>query len=267
MYRAHESERPNPLFRDPFARRLAGERGEQILRQFRNQARHEWAYVARTWLFDSFVRERVAEGVDMVINLAAGLDTRPYRMELPSSLRWIEIDLPELLAYKESILSNEAPVCRLERISADLSDATTRRAIFERLGAEARKVLVLSEGLLIYLGADGASGLAQDLAAQKSFRWWVFDIASPALMKMLQKQIGQQLDRANATLRFGPAEGPWFFENLGWRVLDVRGSLKSAAKVMKLPLLLRFFSLFPEQPRNGKGFWAGTCLLENKESA
>jgi len=39
----------------------------------------------------------------MVVNLAAGLDARPYRMSLPASLQWIEVDLPEILAYKEKI--------------------------------------------------------------------------------------------------------------------------------------------------------------------
>jgi O-methyltransferase involved in polyketide biosynthesis len=36
----------------------------------------------------------------MMVNLCAGLDARPYRMTLPSPLQWIEVDLPDLLAYK-----------------------------------------------------------------------------------------------------------------------------------------------------------------------
>jgi len=55
----------------------------------------------------------------MVVNLAAGLDTRPYRMALPSGLQWIEIDLPELLAYKAETLAGETLACRLERVALD----------------------------------------------------------------------------------------------------------------------------------------------------
>ena len=57
-----------------------------------------WPWVARTYLFDQFISEQVAQGVDMVVNLAAGLDARPYRMDLPASLKWVEVDLPELLS-------------------------------------------------------------------------------------------------------------------------------------------------------------------------
>jgi methyltransferase, putative, TIGR00027 family len=267
MYRARESERPEALFRDPFARRLAGDRGTQILQQFRHQDRSEWAYTIRTFLFDSFVRERLAEGVDLVINLAAGLDARPYRMELPPDLRWVEVDLPEILAYKTAILRGETPKCRLEREACDLSDASARRALLQRLGASAKKALILSEGLLIYLGADGATALAEDLSAQKSFRWWVFDIANPGLLKMLQKQIGKELAAANAPLLFAPPEGPWFFEPFGWKVADVRGSLKHAAKHIKLRFMFRLFAKFPEKLPPKKGIWAGICLLENTKSA
>ena len=59
----------------------------------------------------------------MVVNLAAGLDACPYRMDLPSSLQWIEVDLPEILAHKEELLRDEKPVCQLKRVRRDLSDA------------------------------------------------------------------------------------------------------------------------------------------------
>lgn len=263
MYRARESERPGALFHDPYARRLAGERGEQITHEMKNQDKNAWAYVIRTLLFDAFISERLADGVDMVVNLAAGLDTRPYRMDLPASLHWVEVDLPDILSYKESILDYERPKCRLDRVALDLADGEGRRALFQRLASESKKALILSEGLLIYLDAGEARTLASDLSNHPSFRWWAIDIASPGLLKMMQKQVGATLERANAPLKFAPAEGPWFFEPTGWKVIEARGSLKGAAKVMKLPLLLRFFALFPDNPRAGNQIWAGTCLLEN----
>ena len=71
------------LFRDPFARKLAGERGEQIAKDLLAGQRYEWPYTARTVRFDQIITEQIKQGTDMVINLAAGLDTRPYRMDLP----------------------------------------------------------------------------------------------------------------------------------------------------------------------------------------
>jgi len=153
IYRGRENRRQDALFRDPFAERLAGERGESIARQMRAHDEHEWAWVMRTVLYDRFIAGQIAAGVDMVVNLAAGLDARPYRMSLPPSLEWIEVDLPDLLDYKERILAEEKPACRLERIRLDLSDVPARRQLFARLGERAGNALVITEGLLIYLTA------------------------------------------------------------------------------------------------------------------
>src|SRR5471030_2552921 len=81
IYRARESERPDALFNDPYSRQLAGELGEQIAGEMQKGMRYEWPFISRTVSFDRIVNERVADGVDMVINLAAGLDTRPYRLD------------------------------------------------------------------------------------------------------------------------------------------------------------------------------------------
>ncbi len=72
--------------------------------------------------------------MDLVLNLAAGLDTRPYRMALPQSLQWIEVDLPDLLDYKEDLLKGERPNCALERMRLDLSDRVSRQELFSMVG-------------------------------------------------------------------------------------------------------------------------------------
>ena len=100
--RAHESQRKAPAFLDPLAGGLAGARGEAIARSFPNAAAVEWAVVLRTAALDRLIEEALAQGVDTVVNLGAGLDTRPYRLNLPKSLRWIEIDLPPLIDSKNS---------------------------------------------------------------------------------------------------------------------------------------------------------------------
>src|SRR3954451_2186659 len=78
VYRARETARPDAVFRDPLAERMAGERGEQIAAQMSFSEKHTWSWITRTYLFDQYVTEQVRQGVDLVINLAAGLDTRPY---------------------------------------------------------------------------------------------------------------------------------------------------------------------------------------------
>jgi len=89
--------------------------------------------------------------------------------------------------------------------------------LFQRLGEEAKRVLVVSEGLIIYFQADGVAELSRDLSAPFSFRLWVTDLASPALLKMLQKAIGGPLVEAGSPLKFAPDEDPEFFARYAGR--------------------------------------------------
>src|SRR5438309_2342903 len=141
-------------------------------------------WVIRTFLFDHFISEAIAGGADTIINLAAGLDARPYRMNLPPALKWVEVDLPPLLSYKEEILRADKPNCRLERIPADLGDRAARQELFEHLDASAKNALVITEGLLIYLTPEDARAFADDLAERRSFHRWVLDVVSPGLLRM-----------------------------------------------------------------------------------
>lgn len=264
VYRAQESERPDAHFHDPFARKLAGERGEQIAKSMPLGRDNSWSMVTRTVLGDRILNEQVRSGVDMVINLAAGLDSRPYRMQLPPALKWIEVDLPEILAYKEEILRNDKPVCQLERIRLDLSNTTARRDLFAELGRRASNVLVNTEGLLIYLNAEDVAGLAKDLAAPASFQSWMLDIASPGLLKMLAKRMSKQLAQS-APFKFAPPQGTDFFAPYGWKPAEVHSLLKNGAKLKRLPFFLRFFAVFPETPKSRRDRpWSAVCLM-NKQ--
>jgi methyltransferase (TIGR00027 family) len=125
VYRAEESERPDALFRDPLARRLAGERGFRIARRMSREHYIRWALSVRTVVVDRMIAELLADGVDTIVNLGAGLDTRPYRLELPHSLKWFEIDFPHMIQYKNQQLADHKRRCQLTRIAADLTDRNT----------------------------------------------------------------------------------------------------------------------------------------------
>jgi methyltransferase (TIGR00027 family) len=267
VYRARETERSDAVFRDPFAGRLAGERGDQIAKSMPFSERATWAWVARTYAYDRIIQEQVRLGTDTVVNLAAGLDARPYRMELPASLKWFEVDLPEILNYKEEILRDQKPVCSLERVRVDLADVPARRELFTRLGREARNCLVITEGLLIYFDPDAVAALARDLAAVGAMRHWAVDVASPGLLEMLQKGMGQQIKQGNAELRFAPKEGPEFFRPKGWTPLEVHSMLKTGARLRRLNPWMRFLSLLPESNGvQGARPWSAVCLLHNRSA-
>ena len=234
LYRAMESERPDAHFRDPYARRLAGARGEQIARALPGFQSGLWPMVVRTCLFDELIERAISQdGADTIVNLASGLDARPWPMRLPPQLRWIDVDLPEMLAYKKELLAGERPACAVESFAADLTDATARRELFARIGRGSRKTLVLSEGLLVYLTADQVAALATDLHTPESFQWWAIDIVSPPLLRRLNKQWAPTLAAGRAILQFAPENGTRFFEPFGWKETEYRSTFDEGRRLKR----------------------------------
>lgn len=226
MHRAIESERPNAHFRDPFARILAGERGAEIVQRMGGSA-SGLAIVVRTCVIDRLILQSIDKGVDTVLNLGAGLDTRPYRLPLPASLRWIEVDLPALLDYKALKLMHETPSCALESVRLDLAEVAARKKLLTQVGAQAKQVLVLTEGLLIYLSPEQVATLARDLHTQLNFCWWLTDLSSPLVLKLVQRKWEKHL-AAKVKLQFAPQEGAKFFQQYGWGIHQFYSFLQEA---------------------------------------
>lgn len=265
VFRGRENNRPDALFRDPYAERLAGELGARIAKEMQFGDRHTWSWITRTCLVDRTIMEQIAQGTDMVINLAAGLDTRRYRMSLPASLSWVEIGLPGMIDYLQDVLRCERAACSIERIKLDLANVSARREVFEDLGRRTKKALIVSEGLIVYLSRQEVAALATDLIGPSSFRNWVLDIVSPALLRLMRKTMGAYLERAGAAMKFGPEEGPDYFLSYGWTPVRVQSMLHAAARVKRLPFWMRPLALFPDRfPSKGKRPWGAACLL-NRE--
>ncbi|HEV2332551.1 MAG TPA: SAM-dependent methyltransferase [Gammaproteobacteria bacterium] len=240
MYRAMESERPDALFFDPYARQLAGERGARIIQEIRMPG---WPIVVRTQVLDELILEAVeAQGCDTVLNLAAGLDTRPYRLALPATLRWVEADLAPMIEYKNAALKDAKCFCRLERHAVDLAEPVARRALFTRVGAAADRVLVITEGLLIYMDEAQVKSLTQDLHQQVSFKRWLMDISSPALLSFLARQYkGGMIRNQDVSFKFAPGEGVEFFRPLGWNPAEYRELAVEAKRLdrLEVPFLMQ----------------------------
>ncbi|HVG28403.1 MAG TPA: SAM-dependent methyltransferase [Pyrinomonadaceae bacterium] len=265
FYRALETERPDAHFRDHLARRLAGERGEQIVRGMEKSAAFSWAIVVRTCVMDEMILRTIErDKLDTVVNLAAGLDARPYRLPLPPTLRWIEVDLPGIVDYKEQTLAGERAVCEHEVVKLDLSEVEARRELFARVGASSERALVISEGLLVYLAPEQVGALAADLHAQASFRWWLADIVRPEIIKRMAKTWGKRVAEANAPFRFAPEEGTDFFRRFGWREAEFRSLMEEARRLkreMPLAWLGRLIARVQPHAKREKFRRMGGCAL------
>ncbi len=266
VYRAMETERPDPIFRDPYARRLAGARGEAIVRGMPKGRQMAWPMVVRTAVMDEIIMRCIArDGVDCVLNLAAGLDARPWRLALPPALRWIDVDHPVMIDLKLGELANETPRCTYEGVRLDLADLPARAQLFHRVGAASKQVLVITEGLLVYLPAEAVAELARDLARQTSFALWLTDLASPGLLKMIAKTWGKAVASGNAPFQFGPAENTAFFAPMGWKELEYRSSFDESIRLKRTMPMAGFWKfvgkLMPKRKQEEFKRFSGIALL------
>ena len=227
--RATEAWREDALFQDYHALALAGERGAELARETEAFATIANSVACRTAVFDELISSTVKrESIELVINLAAGLDTRPFRLELPPGLRWVDVDRGSILEYKRNRLTGGDPTCEYQQCSADLTkSAELHRALEHAQGS--RRTLVFTEGLLVYLSEPEVAQLATRLHSCASIEWWITDIAGPRALDMMQKAWGQLL--ANAEFQFAPPDAAQFFQRHGWHEHEFRSSQEEAQRL------------------------------------
>jgi methyltransferase (TIGR00027 family) len=173
--RAQESRRRDRLFDDPYAQAFVdaapgwfpatrGEAERAAPGMAALGAAFGWHAIIRTRFFDDYLTAACAAGCRQVVLLAAGLDTRAFRLEWPPRTSLFEVDLPDVMDFKERVLANQSarPRCQRTIIAADLREAWPQR--LTAAGFDSRSATAwLVEGLLIYLSADEAARLLTDI--------------------------------------------------------------------------------------------------------
>lgn len=241
-YRAMETERPDALFRDPLAAKVAGDEGRRMVESLGRHARSgAWSLAIRTVVIDWLVTEAVARGADVVLSLGAGLDTRPYRLDLPG-VRWIEVDVPRVIELKEARLAGETPRFEVERIKLDLADLEARGRLFAEVGASARSICVLTEGVVPYLDPSAVGVLADNLARTPHVTSWVIDYFSPEVLRYRRRV---QARMQNAPFKFKPDDWFGFFACHGWRAREKRFLVEEGRRLgRRLPIARSLLALF-----------------------
>jgi methyltransferase (TIGR00027 family) len=251
-FRAQESKRTDALFNDQYAEILAGERGSEMVETTPHSKAMAFAMVTRTVAIDELVFSAIEKGVEQIVNLAAGLDTRPYRLKIPPHIKWIEVDLPGLIQYKDDKLSGFKPVCGLERISTNLTNETERNKLFQKLADGNKNTLVITEGLIGYLSNSQAHELSVALFSTYAFRYWIMDYSQGKYRRTKQsKDLLKKLK--NTPIKFDCADPIGFFKADGWKVCENRFILDVADKAgRKLPLMFPWsilMKIFPKKLR------------------
>jgi len=227
--RALGTESNAPLYRDPFARELAGQAGFDLVSMMK-AAKHRdntntigpSPYITiRTKFFDdAIVKGLSAFAIQQVVILAAGMDARAFRLDWPSNLVLFEVDRDDVFVHKEAVLTHiqARPKCDRRIVCADLTGQWT--AALQKAGfVSDRPAAFLMEGLLAYLDADSVARLFNELnTIAHPGSWLGFDIsdadtlASPRLTQYLK-----QLETLGSPWIFGINDPKTYLAKHGWQ--------------------------------------------------
>jgi methyltransferase (TIGR00027 family) len=264
-YRMEETNRPDALFHDPYAQLLIGENGNKIATRTQGSRFTSWSVVIRTYIIDNFINSLVEKKIDTVINIGAGLDTRPYRLNLPKNLNWIEVDFENIIEHKTEILKNITPNCNLERISIDILNIEMREKFFNELALKSKSVLILTEGLIPYLSNEAAALLASSFIKYENFHYWITEYYSPEILEFLRtpKRIKQM---KNSPFLFYPNNWKNFFVDLGWNELKTIYFGVESEKVGRTPPMPGWLKndSTDVQKKEAIKYFLGYSLYQNK---
>lgn len=237
--RAKESARKDRLFFDPFALQLAG-KDALAFADTQSHPRDIHYLAIRTKLFDDFFREEMSR-ISQVVLLAAGMDTRAYRLSWPEKTRLYELDFSGILEYKEKIIGRIAPNCQRVAIAADLTQPWTH-LLLEQGYQRDRPSIWLLEGLLMYLKPAQCDRLMQD----------IFHLTAPGSqlgLDLIDRQTLERDFKNNGYFQFGIDNPEEFLTKHGWtaKILDPAhpevhcGRLESLFHLGKTPNTARAF--------------------------
>jgi methyltransferase (TIGR00027 family) len=246
--RAHESARADRLFRDPWASQLAGADGESWWQGLSPQQRDGAAIFQpiRTRFFDDLLERATGQDrIRQVILLAAGLDTRAYRLPWPEGTRLFELDQPHLLAEKARLLGEAGARATCERaaVGVDLLAPSWPDQLSAAGFAPQERGVWLLEGFLVYLEeVEVLQVLDQVSALTAPGSRLGFDVPNRAMLTAAwRRDLQDEMRRLGVLQRSAMDDPETVLGQRGWRVTVVQPG-EEAANYGRWP--------FPVPPRS-----------------
>lgn len=223
--RALETEREDRLFADPYARTVAGTTGFELLERYAGAGTVPFLAIRTTYL-DRAIKNAVQEqGLRQVVFLAAGMDTRYYRLDWPDGVTVYELDRPALLDAKAQLLADEpTPAARERRtVAVDLTQDWTGQ-LKEAGWRSEQPTLWIVEGLLFFLPENAVRALITTLWQHSAAGSVLLGdvISKAALENPLSRSFMRALAEDGNPWLFGTEEPELLLTSCGWTVREVR---------------------------------------------
>lgn len=224
--RALEAERgEDQLFADPFARELAKPRGFELLERYAGAGVREFVSIRTRYVDDAIEAILAASRINQIVMIAAGMDSRAFRLKWPEGTAVYEVDHQALLDEKRRRLLSLGANPNTNRIEVPADLATDWLDHLRRAGFDgSRKTLWIAEGLLFFLSRNQVDSLLAVLRdASVSGSWLITDMASQALLKNPASQLFlANLRRDGIPWLFGEDDPEQFLRSRGWALRDLK---------------------------------------------
>jgi len=211
--RMQDAELPKPVCGDVYAKAFMSQEGLQILDTFKDETGPNTSNVARHRIIDDLVRHELSANANLkVIIIGAGFDTRAFRL---NGGTWVELDEPQVIAYKEERLPASDAKNELHRIPIDFS----MDSLEEKLSpfASHAPAVVIIEGVLMYLERSVIDQLLQTLRRQFPHHKLICDLMTRVFFQKYGRTIHEKITGMGASFKFTADNPEALFLQSGYR--------------------------------------------------
>ncbi|HJP95618.1 MAG TPA: SAM-dependent methyltransferase [Pyrinomonadaceae bacterium] len=234
--RMQDAERDKPVCGDVYAKTFMDEDGLRILETFKDETRPNISNVGRHRIIDDLLRQELIADPDLcVVLIGAGFDSRAYRLEGGT---WIELDEPQVIAYKNERLPVSECKNELHRIAIDFSTDSLEEKLSSFAGR--RPVVVVIEGVFMYLEQETIRQLLETLHRLFPQHKLICDLMTRRFFEKYGRTIHEKLTGMGATFRFTIDKPEKAFVQNGYRRIGWFSIVGSAMEFesKKIPAIL-----------------------------
>ena len=211
-----DAERDQPVCGDTYAKVFMNEEGLQILETFKDETRPNTSNVGRHRIIDDLLREELVANPNLtVVIIGAGFDTRAFRLK---GGRWVELDEPQVITYKEERLPAANSENELQRISIDFATESLEEKLAPFSGRS--PVTVVIEGVLMYLEEAAIGKLLETLGQLFPRHKVICDLMTREFLEKNATTIQEKLSDMGATFKFTADKPEEVFLKNGYRQLE-----------------------------------------------
>lgn len=215
--RMQDAEREQPVCGDVYAKAFMNEDGLRIFEQFKDETGPNSSNVARHRIIDDLLRQELAAHPDLpVVIIGAGFDSRAYRLKGGT---WVELDEPQVIAYKNERLPAADTQNELHRVAIDFSTESLADKLSPFAG-RGGPVVVVVEGVFMYLEQQAIEQLLQTLRRLFPQHKLICDLMTRKFFVKYGRTIYEKLTGMGATFKFTADNPEEIFVKNGYQRVD-----------------------------------------------